>query len=116
MAAAPIKHESSNNLARFPVHGRGHQGKRGGWLKILRAVQEPTFSQIAVTSCTSHFLVVRLERGWQPQMGDESYVGLVDPHPERHRGRNHANLVPAEGLLYFRAHVAGQPCVIGAGT
>ena len=79
---------------------------------VLRSVQEPRLGTIAVASRAAELLVVGVERSRRVGVEHPTYVGLIDAHPERDRGRNDPRRALEELTHRTASRARGQPGVV----
>ncbi len=80
---------------------------------IAESVDHPRIRGQSVTAGATGLLVVTFDRPWQVEVGDEADIGFVDAHAEGDRGDHDDAVFAEESRLVLRAHLTGQPCVIG---
>ena len=81
--------------------------------EIFRPPEHDRLGSIAVATGPAGFLIIALNRFRNPGMGDETDVGLVDPHSEGNRGNDHHVFRSDKGRLVGSADFRRQAGVIG---
>ncbi len=83
---------------------------------ILKAVDHPGVGRQAVTAGTAGFLIVRLDRFGQVQVGNKAHVGFVDTHAKGDGGDHDQAFFVDEALLVKSAQFVVQPGMVGQGA
>ena len=72
---------------------------------IRRVVKQHRFRRQTITPGAAGFLIVGFDIARNVEMHHKAHVGLVDPHPERHRCDHDLQVVALEFFLHIGADV-----------
>ena len=83
-------------------------GKSRQLHQIAQGIEQDRLGRQAVAPGTPDFLIKALDAFGQVVMDDKPHVGLVDTHPEGHRGTDHLQAVVDKVVLHPLAHLRRQ--------